>query len=304
MKIEQEQGKELEAKVIPHITNEYGRLRKVLVNVTPGEVTSFTDLIVNPIQERALEKIEARGQIITYPGAAARHGKLLQILEDNGVELVYSNAIPVKPGHTPLFTRDIGVIIGDKVLPSKMRYDYRSVEVAGLLDQINDMSILDIDRDYRIEGGDVVYLEENLLLIGIGPRTDMNGLMLLRELFPEKKFVAFSTVREEEAFHIDTNMGILGHKHLVYLPELVPQEVVNFLQGRGYTFVEADPSEHDTCCTNVIAISDRVIIAPAENVITNQRLRESGVEVLEVELNEILSFGGGPHCLTLPLVRD
>jgi len=158
--------------------------------------------------------------------------------------------------------------------------------------------------DYMLEGGDIVQLEPNLVLVGIGPRTNIGALNLFRNTFPEIEFVPFSTVRGDKAFHIDTNLGILGEKHLVYLPELVPSEIVDSLKQRGYSFVEADPDEYDTCCTNVLAINDRKIIAPAENVITNRRIKNSGVEVIEVALGEILEQGGGPHCLTLPLVRE
>lgn len=297
-------NKEGLTKLVPHIENEYSPLKKVLVNATPLLITSFSDLLVNPIQARALEKIGKRGEIIKYPGAADCHANLLKVLTENGVELVLSYVTPIKPGHTPLFTRDIGVIIDDKVIPSKMRYDYRSVEIPELLSKIATENVINVEQEYRLEGGDIVFLESDLILVGIGPRTDINGLNLLKEVFPKKEFIPFSTVKEEEAFHIDTTLGILGNKHLVYIPELVPLNIINLLQERGYTFVEADMSEHDNCATNILALGDRKIIVPAENKITNSRIRESGVEVIEVSLKEILSFGGGPHCLTLPLVRD
>lgn len=292
------------SKMTPHIEDEYSPLRKVLVNSNPQLVTTFTDLVVNPIQARALERIENKGEIRELPGAAECHANLLNVLMECGVELVYSNVTPIKPGHTPLFTRDVGIIIGNTVIPSKMRYDYRSVEVPEMLSKIAEENIIKTNQEYKMEGGDVVFLEPNLLLIGIGPRTNENGLNLLKTLFPKKEFIAFSTVRNEEAFHIDTNLGILGKKHLVYLPELVPQDVIQLLTDREYTFVEAEMLEHDTCCTNILALNDRKIVAAAENKVTNARIRKSGVEVVEVPLKDILSFGGGPHCLTLPLVRD
>lgn len=292
------------AKVVPHIEDEYSALRKVLVYPTPAVITKFTDLPVNPIQSRALAREKNEKVVVEVPGAAESHANLLNVLTENGVELIYSKVTPIKPGHTPLFTRDVGVIIGNKVLPSRMNFEYRSIEVPGLLSKIVDANILNVTQEYKIEGGDIVYLEPNLILVGIGPRTDTRGLELLRELFPDKEFISFSTVRGEEAFHIDTNLGILGKKHLVYLPDLVPQEVVTLLKNRGYTFVEAETAEHDTCCTNVLAIADRKIIAAAENKVTNTRIRESGVQIIEVSLLGILPQGGGPHCLTLPLVRD
>ena len=41
--------------IILHIEDEYHNLLKVLVVPTPHLITSFTDLVVNPIQENALQ---------------------------------------------------------------------------------------------------------------------------------------------------------------------------------------------------------------------------------------------------------
>lgn len=296
---EREKNKEFGCTVTPYIENEYLKLKKVLVAPTPDLITSFTDLKVNPIQEKAISNLDPGQRVVVYEGASACHANLLDALKSNGVELVYSKAVPIKEGHTPLFTRDVGVIIEDVFIPSSMRFPYRQVEVAEALVHINPKNVFSTELEYKIEGGDVMFLEKDFLLIGIGPRTNFRGIELLQSLFPDKQFVPFTT-----DFHIDTNMGILGNKHLVILANLIPPEVLGILIERGYSFVEAEGSEYATGCTNVIAINDRKIIAPAENKITNQRIRESGVEVIEVELKKILSLGGGPHCLTLPLLRE
>jgi N-dimethylarginine dimethylaminohydrolase len=137
MSKEKEKGYERGGVVTPHIENEYSRLTKVLVTPTPELVTSFTDLKVNPIQAKAISEIDASQRFVVYDGAAECHANLLEILRANGVELVYSEVTPIKEGHTPLFTRDVGVIIEDVFIPSSMRFPYRQVEVAAALGHIN-----------------------------------------------------------------------------------------------------------------------------------------------------------------------
>lgn len=285
----------------PNIHNEYSKLQQVLVATTPDVVLGFTDMVVSPIHEQA---IRGKTGIIEYREGAGRHRALLNTLENAGVELFYSHVTPVKEGHTPLFTRDVGVVIDDKVVPSRLRYPYRAVEVQGLLDVVDSRAIVHSDRDYMIEGGDVAVLGPELVLVGIGPRTNTEGLALLRETFPRREFIPVLPVDPKKAFHIDTVMGVLGDDLLVYLPELVPQELVGQLRERGFSFVQADPNEYITCCTNVLTIDNRRIIAPAENSVTNQRIAEAGVDVITLPLEGILSLGGGPHCLTLPLTRQ
>jgi len=294
--------KEPLSRIRPNIQNEYSRLEQVLVVPTPKVITTFTDIGVNPIHAATIAG--AREKIIEHPEAAEKHRSLLSTLENQGIELVYSHVTSIKEGHTPLFTRDVGIIIGDKVLPSRMGHDYRSVEVQGLIDVIDPKSIVQTDRDYMIEGGDIAVLGDGTVLVGIGPRTNINGLQLLQENFPEKEFVPVYPVDPNKAFHIDTVLGVLGNKTLLYLPGLVPEDMVGSLKEKGFNFIEADINEYGSCCTNVLAINDKKVIAPAENTETNRRMSEAGIDVVEVALSGILDQGGGPHCLTLPLRRS
>lgn len=301
MTAEFDRPKEPFSGIRPNVHDEYSKLQQVLVVPTPNIVTSFTDLAVNPIQ--AVTISNASDRVIEHPGAAEGHHTLLTTLANAGIKLVYSYVIPIKEGHTPLFTRDVGVIMDDKVIPSRLRFPYRSVEVRGLLDAIDPRVVVHSERNYMIEGGDIAMLGPHLALVGIGPRTNTEGLNLLRETFPQREFIPVLPVDPSKAFHIDTVMGILGNKLLVYLPALAPQELIGELRERGYAFVEADPNEYKTCCTNVLAIDDKKVISAAENHITNGRMKDTGVEVIEIPLSGILSQGGGPHCLTLPLIR-
>lgn len=287
--------------ITPAINNEYSQLTKVMVVRPPDQITSFNDLIVNPVQA-----FHAQGKatgVEVKPLATQQFSGLLQTLIDNGVELIYSNVKPGREGHTPLFTRDVGVIINDKVLPSVMRYDYRQGEVAGIAQNISQRNIIHDPRPYKIEGGDFALLSPNLALVGIGPRTNETSLEVLRDHFPSVEFVPVYPVLTEKAFHIDTVMGIVGNKAIVCVPEWIPENILRMLKEKGYQLIEASKDEYTMCCTNVLAIADRKVISAAENKQTNLRMRQGGIDVIEVELSDILTQGGGPHCLTLPLTR-
>lgn len=302
MSAEIKHSNENAAGITPHIYDEHSRLRKTLFATTPKAVTSFTDLAVNPIQSKVISKNQG-AKIIEFQDGSDNHRKMLELLQQLGIEIIYSDVSPIKEGHAPLFARDVGIVIEDKVIPSRFRHHYRSIEVQPLIDVVTQKSIVSTDRNYTLEGGDIAILEPDLILVGIGPRTNNEGLSLLRETFPKKEFIPVFPIVEDKAFHLDTILGILGEKLLVYLPSLVSSELMSMLKERGYNFIKASLDEYDTCCTNVLAIDNYEVIAAKENSVTNQALLKAGVKVIETPLSGILSLGGGPHCLALPLSR-
>ena len=55
---------------------------------------------------------------------------------------------------------------------------------------------------------------------------------------------------------------------------------------------------------NTLAIAPGVVIAYGRNQETNRRLRDAGIEVLELDASELCRGRGGSRCMTQPLLRD
>jgi N-dimethylarginine dimethylaminohydrolase len=161
----------------------------------------------------------------------------------------------------------------------------------------------------RVEGGDVAWLDEHTLAIARGYRTNDEGIHQVKELMGgcinEMIIVPLPHWRgPNDVFHlmsflspIDTDLA------LVYSP-LMPVPFREALLSRSIELIEVPDSEFETLGCNVLAVAPRRCIMLAGNPRTRARLEKAGVEVAEFQGKEIsIKGGGGPTCLTRPILR-
>jgi N-dimethylarginine dimethylaminohydrolase len=147
------------------------------------------------------------------------------------------------------------------------------------------------------------------LVVGRGSRTNAEGIRQLWKLLTPKGIEVVSSplpygAGPSACLHLMSLISLLDERTaLVDLPWLAV-ETVELLQSRGYKFIEIDYSERDTLACNVLALGGNRLLAIEENHKTNARLREAGFDVRTFPGNELcINGGGGPTCLTRPLMR-
>lgn len=55
---------------------------------------------------------------------------------------------------------------------------------------------------------------------------------------------------------------------------------------------------------NLQALGNHRVMSLKQNTYVNRELEKRGMTVIELDITEILKAGGGPHCMTFPLVRE
>ncbi len=242
--------------------------------------------------------------------ARREHEQLCRLLRAAGCEV---EELPPAPGltldavyaHDASLMTSVGAICLRMGKPArrgepaahKSFYEARGIPVAG-----------EVVEPGTVEAGDVVWVNDRVLLTGRGYRTNAQGIRQLQQLVPPAVKVVTAPLPHADGpascLHLMSLISLLDERTaLVDLPWLAV-ETVELLRDCGYGFVEIEPSERATLACNVLALGHGKLIALAENPRTNDRLRRAGYDVLEFSGGEIgINGGGGPTCLTRPLLR-
>jgi N-dimethylarginine dimethylaminohydrolase len=161
-----------------------------------------------------------------------------------------------------------------------------------------------------LEGGDVAWLDIKTMAVGHTYRTNESGIEQLRVLLSgiNVNLIVAEMPHykgENDVFHLMSVFSPVDHDLAVVYSPLMPIKFRNELLSRGYKLVEVPDEEFESMGCNVLAIAPRKCVMVNGNPTTKSQLIAAGGEVFEYEGQEIsVKGGGGPTCLTRPILRE
>lgn len=298
------------------VKNEWGTLRKVIVGIAHSWGP-------NPTIDQAYDP-KSREHIIagTYPLESDIQNELeglVEILESNGVEVLRPT---ITTDLNQVFSRDVGVVIDNKLIRSSMIAD-RSAEWEGIKSIFHDLSpdnILIPPSEVRIEGGDIMpmgdeiwvgYSDEEDFQKYRTSRTNKAAVVWLSEMFPKKFVRGFQLHKSDldpriNALHLDCCLCPLSGEEVILHPEGLKLEsdvawIRNHFAGKIHE-VDAEAMYNMHC--NLFSISPTTLISGKGFEGVNAILRNWGYTILETPFNETAKLEGLLRCVTLPILRD
>lgn len=160
----------------------------------------------------------------------------------------------------------------------------------------------------RLEGGDLIWLNDRTVAVGRGYRTNAEGIAQLRTLVgPAVDVVEVPLPHWRgpgDVMHLMSLISPVDADLAVVYSRLLPVPFREWLLDRGIALVEVPDEEFETMGANVLAIAPRTCVVVAGNPGTRRALEAAGAHVIEYEGTEISVKGcGGPTCLTRPIAR-
>jgi len=281
------------------LDSEVGKLRAVLLH-RPGKEIENVDPKVARFSETISDVEEARRE----------HDELAEAYRRNGVKVYYvEETCPNCPNaffvHDQFAMTPEGAIIARpamKVRRKEVYYTHKKLAELGV------PILRTIHGQGTFEGADLLWLNEETVVLGIGVRTNREGARQVAEVLRVmgvKEIIEFHIPYGQA--HVDGRLNIIDKDLAILFPWHVPYTVASKLREHGYDIIEVeDPKEAIIDrATNVVALEPGTIVmgkTGAEK--TKKRLREAGVKIVEVKVDELMKGRGGISCMTGRLKRD
>lgn len=277
------------------VRNATNELKKVLVCSPKYYVFNA----INEITKSWMEK----GETEQNERMVSEWNTLIQGYKDNGVEVIEVEAH--KELEVQTFSRDFGAMVKEGAIIGKFRHPARQKETEVYEAKLKELGVPIIARINAgcFEGGDFWMIDEHTLAFGLVDRTDRAGIDNLREQLAKFGYTVVGVPAPPANLHLDMVFNIIAEKICLAATDELPYEFIQMLKRRHFKIIHV-PSElvfKHGC--NVQALGNGKVLGIENNRTVNEAMEAEGLEVIKLPLEQILKAGGGPHCMTYPVVR-
>ncbi len=274
----------------------------------------FVDLLVRELPAENFQLLE--NELKQFPP-----DKLLKLMVEGSAGNEY--AFRLHPAPNLLFTRDLAAVAGNRIILSRVARKARIresllmdmlIKYHPVFEPLRD-KVIRIGGGQSIEGGDVIILSDEAVIIGMSERTSFSGLMTVaNELLGTKvKYViAVDIPKQRSSMHLDTIFTVVSRNECVVFPPAIEEQennvvilekaggsltakpvkslkfALNEITGREFTFIRCGGDDRTnqfreqwTDGANIFALAPGVIAGYERNTKTFNNLVEHGYRYMD-----------------------
>jgi len=296
-----------------------------------GRIYEITDLIIEAFEKREAREYFVDLLIRELPAENFQllENELKQFPPDKLLKLMIEGAAGKKyafrlhPAPNLLFTRDLAAVAGNRIILSRAARKAR-IRESLLMDMLimhhpvfepTRENVIRIGGGQSVEGGDVIVLSDEAVIIGMSERTSFSGLMTVANELLEteiKYVIAVDIPKQRSSMHLDTIFTVASRHECVVFPPAIEEQQNNVvilekgggsltakpvkslksalseITGREFTFIRCGGDDRTnqfreqwTDGANIFALAPGVIAGYERNTKTFNNLVEHGYRYMD-----------------------
>ena len=239
------------------------------------------------------------------------YNKFLNILKSFDIE-IHTRPADHKTSLDSIYNHDPCLISNSGVVLCSMGKQLRKSEPEMIANYFSSIGIPiagEITPPGNLEGGDIVWIDDRTVAVGVGYRSNLEGINQLKSILGSDVDTIIPVdlphwTGPDDCLHLMSNVSPIDSNLFLVYSRLLPVSFRQYLLDRKIELIEVPDEEYDSMGCNVLAIAPKKVIMLSGNLITEQRLKDADVEVHTYDGSEISIKGaGGPTCLTRPFYR-
>lgn len=256
-----------------------------------------------------------------------QHEFFVDLLRSEGVDVIllgevlranraFLNSIKRDPNYT--YVRDTTTVTSTGYIRMRMKSPVRREEprtVEAALIELGIHKALTITPPATMEGGDLIFLDGQTLLLGTGNRTNWNAP---RQVAKAEIRRVIAVNLSSNVIHLDGTIMVLDKDLVLVHPPSLSRTAVVFQEGRaprrvrfleylrklGMKVIEVTDYERRRRATNVVTLGPRKVVIYAGNTRVAREMVKHDVDTIEIDGSELVRGGGGPRCMTAAILRE
>ena len=246
-----------------------------------------------------------------YQKTLEEYAAFEKIIRDN-VENVYFLPEDDRTGLDSIYTHDPLKITKKGAIYFPMGKELRSREYLATQQYLESLGIPTlgvIQSPGKMEGGDVLWIDEKTVAIGLGYRTNTEGIRQFKELTKDivDEYIIVPMPHgdgQDCCLHLMSIISFVDTDKAVVYSKYMPVFFREYLLNKGIQLIECGDQEYDYLGSNLLALAPGKCVMIQGCPEIQKKVEDAGVTVYTYTGHEMSYRGtGGPTCLTCPLTR-
>ena len=241
--------------------------------------------------------------VMDVPTMLREHELFVGAYKKAGVEVEFLEPDEERPNS--VFARDFGGCVKEGYIMGRFKLDMRYKEHIDYKKRMEELGIPMIGevKEGLFEGGDFMFMNDHWVAVGMADRTNEAGLVEIKKILEPLGYEVTGVPLKKEYLHLDMCFNLVDDHLAVSYRQGLPEEFRELLAKRNIEIIDVPEEAIYLHGCNLQALGEHRVLSLKQQECVNEKLAATGMEVIALDITEILKAGGGPHCMTFPLLR-